>query len=689
MHTFTQLLHRPDCSAANTEHRPASGRLKRVAQLVAVLMLFSGVHCVLVSTAAAQLSAEDVVRLEQVSSVAMHPGGVYVAYTLVKPRTADEPVGRDYSELWVLNTQSGEQQLIVGAPRSAFAPSWIPGTERVAFQMADAEWHPRVQVFAATRTGAELEMLTTAPEGVIEYVFSDRADRFAYTMRRPLTEQEQRRHEQGFDMQVAGEGQRHVRLWVQQGEQASAVTPEDMSVWDMAFAPGGTRLAARLTWDTGIDYEMLFSEIYEVDALSGDMELLAISQGKVGAMAWSPDGAKFAFLAAKAINDPLPQRIYVVERGEVEPRDITPETFAGTPEWLAWRDNATLLFAGTEGTRTGLRVISAGGGDAELLVGGGAEVFRSVSIDANWQRLAAPVQRSDHPAEVYVTSLLAGDWERLTHHNDFLADRRLGRQQTIEWESVDGMRIEGVLTWPVNYQAGQSYPLAILPHGGPEGVSLDGWTTRPLYPAQVLAAEGYMVLEPNYRGSGGLGSAMTMANHRDLGGKEFEDVIAGIDHLAFRGLVNPRQVGISGTSYGGYFSAWAATRHSDRFAAGITFAGLSNWISFMGTTDIPHEMSITHWDLWWFDNPGLVWDRSPVAWMNQANTPLLVVHGLADDRVHPEQSIQLYQFLKLRGIPSGLVLYPRQPHGLVERAHRLDFMERVVDWFNRYVATAD
>lgn len=109
----------------------------------------------------------------------------------------------------------------------------------------------------------------------------------------------------------------------------------------------------------------------------------------------------------------------------------------------------------------------------------------------------------------------------------------------------------------------------------------------------------------------------------------------------------------------------------------------------MGTTDIPHEMSITHWDLWWFDNPGLVWDRSPVAWMNQANTPLLVVHGLADDRVHPEQSIQLYQFLKLRGIPSGLVLYPRQPHGLVERAHRLDFMERVVDWFNRYVATAD
>lgn len=689
MYTLRQRLHVMFPEYNRPASRPDGRLLRRIVHMVVALALLSGVHHVLVPTAAAQLTAEDVVRLEQVSSAVMHPGGVYVAYTLVKPRTADEPVGRDYSGLWVLNTQSGEQHQVIGAPRSAFAPSWIPGTERLAFQMADSEWHPRVQVFAATRTGAELEMLTSAPEGVIEYVFSDRADRFAYTMRRPLTEREQRRHEQGFDMQVAGEGQRHVRLWVQQGDQATAVTPEDMSVWDMVFAPEGSRLAVRLTWDTGIDYEMMFSEIYEVDALSGDMELLAISQGKVGHMAWSPDGQQFAFLAAKAINDPLPQRIYVVRRGHMEPRDITPETFAGTPEWLAWRDDTTLLFAGTEGTRTGLRQISAGGGDAELLAGGGAEVFRSVSFDATMQRFVAPVQRSDHPAEVYVATLPGPEWERMTHHNDFLADRRLGQQQTIEWESVDGMRIEGVLTWPVDFQAGHSYPLAILPHGGPEGVSLDGWTTRPLYPAQVLAAQGYMVLEPNYRGSGGLGSAMTMANHRDLGGKEFEDVIAGIDHLAWQGLVNPRQVGISGTSYGGYFSAWAATRHSDRFAAGITFAGLSNWISFMGTTDIPHEMSITHWDLWWFDNPGLVWDRSPVAWMNQANTPLLVVHGLADDRVHPEQSIQLYQFLQLRGIPSGLVLYPRQPHGLVERAHRLDFMERVVDWFNRYVATAD
>ncbi len=404
-------------------------------------------------------------------------------------------------------------------------------------------------------------------------------------------------------------------------------------------------------------------------------------------MTWSPDGSRFAFLAAKAINDPLPQRIYVTEVDEYIADDITPDGYEGTPEWLDWTDDQTLRFVALEGTKTALREINADGGPAEKLLGGETELFRSVSFDGSLEQFAASVNRRDHPPEVYLGNLADPDdpWQRLTRNNRFLDDVALGRQETIEWHGPDGLNIEGVITYPPDYEEGVRYPLAILPHGGPEGTSLDGWNTRPLYPAQVLAAEGYIVLKPNYRGSGGRGSWFTMANHRDLGGKEFEDVIRGIDHLVYNGIVDPDKVGISGTSYGGYFSAWAGTRYSDRFAAGITFAGLSNWISFMGTTDIPHEMSITHWDLWWFENEGINWDRSPVAHLQQADTPVLVAHGLADERVHPEQSIQLYQFLKLNDIPTQLVMYPRQPHGLTERAHRIDFMERVIEWFDLYV----
>jgi len=250
---------------------------------------------------------------------------------------------------------------------------------------------------------------------------------------------------------------------------------------------------------------------------------------------------------------------------------------------------------------------------------------------------------------------------------------------------VNGLRIEGVYIHPLDAPAAGRAPLAILPHGGPEGISYDNWNTNPLYPAQVLAVNGYAVLMPNYRGSGGRGVEFSKADHRDLGGEEFEDVLLGIDDLAARGWVDRDRVGISGTSYGGYFSALAGTRYSDRFRLAIPFAGITNWVSFTGTTDIPVEMSEVHWDLWWWDNPGLAMDRSPVAHLNHARTPMLIGHGMADERVHPEQSIQLYQGLKLKGVPVELVLYPREPHGLRERAHQLDYMKRIVEWFDRYV----
>ncbi len=164
-----------------------------------------------------------------------------------------------------------------------------------------------------------------------------------------------------------------------------------------------------------------------------------------------------------------------------------------------------------------------------------------------------------------------------------------------------------------------------------------------------------------------------------------EDILAGIDHLAEPGMIDPARVGISGTSYGGYMSAWAATRHSHRFAVAIPFAGLTNWVSFTGTTDIPVEMTAVHFDLPIAGNEGVFMDRSPIANLDGADTPTLIGHGLADDRVHPEQSIQLYTLMKLRDIPAELVLYPREPHGLRERAHQLDYMGRILDWLERYL----
>ena len=320
-----------------------------------------------------------------------------------------------------------------------------------------------------------------------------------------------------------------------------------------------------------------------------------------------------------------------------------------------------------------------------MLLGLGAEVFGAVSVARDGNVVAMVASTSSHPNEVYAGTLRDRRLRRATNSNPWLANVALGRQETVTWTARDGERVEGVLVHPVNAAPGQRAPLAVLPHGGPEGVDLDGWNTRALYPVQVLAGQGYAVFMPNYRGSGGRGVRWSQGDHRDLGGREFDDVLDGIDALHERGAVDRNRVGISGTSYGGYFSAWAGTKHSSRFRLAMPFAGISNWMSFTGTTDIPDEMGVVHWDLNPYEHPLLMWERSPVAHLATANTPMIIGQGLVDERVHPEQMLQLHQALRLKGVPSTLVTYPREPHGLLERQHQLDYIGRIVEAFNTYV----
>lgn len=632
------------------------------------------------------LSPEDIASIQTVTNAVISPDGRHVAYTVTRPPLQDAPQARSRTELHIVPASGGEPVAIVTAPNSASNPQWL-ADGRLAFTSRLTDHHAQVQVYTVNADGSGLAPLTNSERGLGQYFVSADGSTLAYTLMDEESDEVKQRREKGYDMIVASDPPRFIRLYVQPlgGGDARSVTPDGWLVQDAALSPNGRYAIVRVTDDPLADYDLMFSELHIIDLNDGSHALLTPTEGKVGMFAFSPDGRKVAYLGAKVFSDPLAQRIYMLNADGSGKKDITPDSYEGTVEWIGWKDNNSLWFTAVESTRTTLNEIPAAGGNIRNIAGGDLHIFRSISFDRSGRTFAAAVNRRDHPGEAYVGNFRNGSFTRLTFHNEFLRDRALGRQETVRWSGADGVKMEGVLTFPVGYQQGVRYPLTVLPHGGPEGISIDGWNTRALYPAQFLAANGYFVFKPNYRGSGGRGSWFTMANHRDLGGKEFEDVLLGIDFLEESGYIDPERVGMSGTSYGGYFSAWAGTRFSYRFAATITFAGLSNWISFTGTTDIPVEMSLSHWDLWMFDNTGQYWDRSPVAHLMGSNTPILVAHGLSDERVHPEQSIQLYNFLRLLEVPTDLVLYPRQPHGLIERAHQLDFMNRVLDWFDTYL----
>jgi dipeptidyl aminopeptidase/acylaminoacyl peptidase len=642
-------------------------------------------------SAQAQLTPEHVTQLQSVTSTAISPDGRMVAYTLSQPRgeAEDTAVGlRGFSELWIVPAAGGAPRAIVQRPLSASGPAWSPDGSRLGFVH-------RAQVHTVPVAGGEPQPLTSVPTGVMAFQWSPDGRFIAYTSRVAEDPDAAARRRRGDDVMVTTgaylpwvfplQEPRPVRLWVQplEGGEARALTPATQFVREFTWAPDSRRLAVQLTEEGDADADQMDRRIYWVSTDGAAPQLFAQTEGKLGPMSWSPDGARLAWLGATRLNDPIAQSIFVAAPGGT-PTNLTPG-YEGTVEWIGWQDGRTIRFTAVESTRTLLGTVPAAGGARTAIVAPGQYIFRSASFSRDGSTFSLPANTSQHPNEVFIATVRQPQLRRLTNHNAFLASVRLGRQETVSYTARDGWRIDGVLTYPLDAQEGVRAPVAVLPHGGPEGIDLDGWDTRALYPVQVLAGAGYAVFRPNYRGSGGRGVLFSQGDHRDLGGREFDDILDGIDYLHQRGIADRERVGISGTSYGGYFSAWAGTKHSDRFRLAIPFAGISNWMSFTGTTDIPREMAIVHWDLWPYEHPLLMWERSPVAFLQNARTPMIIGHGLVDERVHPEQMIQLHQGLRLHGVPSELVLYPREPHGLLERQHQLDYMRRILRGFDQYV----
>jgi dipeptidyl aminopeptidase/acylaminoacyl peptidase len=202
----------------------------------------------------------------------------------------------------------------------------------------------------------------------------------------------------------------------------------------------------------------------------------------------------------------------------------------------------------------------------------------------------------------------------------------------------------------------------------------------------MAAGRGYAVFYPNYRGSTGRGVAFSKADQGDGVGAEFEDVLDGIDYLIERGLADGDRVGMTGGSYGGYFTGWAATRYSERFAAAVMLYGVTNQLSKTGTSDIPMELELVHWLTNPYENLGLFMERSPITYIENARTPLLILHGADDARVYPGQSLEMYRALKVKGdVPVRLVLYPGEGHGFRRAAARYDCSVRMLRWLDYFL----
>lgn len=626
----------------------------------------------------------DYLKMKTVKDVALSPDGTKVAFSVVSRRPVDEGKGNNYKELFIMPVDSREIIPILEGKNDFSEVQWTPDSRSVSC-LAKFDSSLKKQVFRIPIDTKVPLRVTDVKAGIRKYSWNPAGKGLAYTSleERPV---ENKLKRLGFDAEVYEEGTPDIRLfWFT--EDGTATLNKEGSVFDFAWSPDGNMIAAQIAPLNLVDQEYMFKRIHLIEVESGKKQLLVDNPGKLTSMAWSPDSRHLAFVAGTDSSDPVSGSLFAVDIPNGKRWEAIHNytlDFEGSVNKVAWKDNMTMLFSSDESVASTLREIQIGEESSTLLTEHNRVVFSEFNLAEG--HLVMVANTSDHPDELYSLDLDNRQFTRLTFSNPWMSGIALARQEKISYKARDGLTIEGVLQYPIDFEEGKRYPMICVIHGGPESCIKDGWTTSYSRWGNIAAGQGYFVFMPNYRSSSGRGVAYSKMDHMDLGDEEFLDVIDGIEYLSEKGYIDKAKVGIGGGSYGGYFSALGATKYSEHFAAAIPFVGVSNQLSKVNLTDIPYEIYQVHWTIWPNEDPELFYDRSPVKYSSNSKTPTLILHGKEDTRVHPSQSLELYRQLKLHGnAPVRLIWYPGEGHGNKNTQSQLDFNLRTMRWFNHYL----
>lgn len=637
--------------------------------------------------AADTLTPFDVARIKSVAAVAISPDGSRIAYTLSVPRRVlDEEDGAAWAELHVVGRDGASRAYVTGAVNVSDV-AWAKDGKEISFVAKRGKDEYRC-LHSIPADGGEARRLLCHDGDITSYSFAPDGKRLAYLATDEPSKKLKDLEKKGFNQQVYEESARPVRIWMASIEPSGA-KPRALEVQgsasELRWSPVGARLAVALAPTSLVDENYMSRRIAIVDADSGKVVARIENPGKLGQIAWSPDGKNLAYVAGADKNDPSAGRLMAVSSGGGSPRDLLPG-YEGNVVQIAWRDADTLLFHGDEGIETILGEVSAAhpGRPNKHATGLALAAF---DLSRDGKVVAMSAQTPAHPSEVFLWPLSERAPRRLTTSNPWLSGMRLARQEVVIFKARDGLALDGLLIHPLDEKKGERSPLILVVHGGPEGHYRNGWLTSYSDPGQVAAARGFAVFYPNYRGSTGRGVTFSKMGQGDPAGKEFDDLVDAVDHLVASGLVDRgAKVGVTGGSYGGYATAWCSTRYSDRFAAGVMFVGISDLVNKAGTTDIPMEELLVHARRWPWEDWKLMLERSPISYADKSRTPLLILDGKDDPRVHPSQSLVLYRYLKVQSkAPVRLVLYPGEGHGNRLAAHRLDYNLRAIQWMEHYL----
>lgn len=652
--------------------------------LLLVVVALVGVP--MLATAATPFQLDDLQKLVRLSDPRLSPDGRSVAVVMTTPVWKTD---KHDTELDLVDVASGSRRALTHDREDVSSPRWSPDGTRLAFLAKDAKTK-KSQIYVMPLAGGDAQRITEAKQGIVEFTWSPDGDRIAYlTQDPPINEEAIKAHNKAFQVT---DGNFLLR---------EAVAPWHLWVVDAAggkptrLTEGGYSLqtdqegATPLVWSHdgksivftkfpgpywGPSYR---SVIAEVSAAGDGKPTTLVDEHGSSDFAYAPDGNRFAFMRARNGDQNNGNAVYVGGSGAIH--DATAALARNFNAWAWLPGGNALLLQGELGTRSVLweQPLS---GTARALDLGDVEAGNELSVTKTGE-IAFVGSTATHPGELYVMASAQAKPRRLTDVNAFVDKLDLGRTDPVQWKSSDGFDEDGVLTYPVDYRSGKTYPLVLVIHGGPEGASTVGFSPLP----QLLAAAGFLVFQPNYRGSINLGDAYQHAIYRDTGQGPGEDVMAGLAAVEKFGIVDTDRIGVSGWSYGGYMTTWL-TGHYDNWKAAVSGAALTDWV--MDYTIAYYQMG----DLYffggspWTDKYWDIWrQQSPITYARNVKAPTLIMGDVGDPNVPLVNSYEWYHALRDNDVTVEFWAYPADTHFPRDIVQTTDVYRRWVDWMKKYL----
>ncbi len=661
--------------------------------------------CITVATAAGQaqkraITLDDLFKLKSVSDAQVSPEGNWVAYVV---GTADTAKDRRDNDLWMVSWDGSQQIRLTSTPDSSEGtPRWSPNGKYLAFIASrgdEEEKKKGAQVWLLNRAGGEAQKLTDIKGGVSDYAWSPDSKRLVLVVNDPDPNAEPEKKEgwkrktkppividryhfkedrQGY----LGPLHRHLYLFDVEARKAEIITPGKFDETAPAWSPDGKLIAfvSNRTQDPDRNDN---SDIYVIEARAGaEPKQLTTYTGRDGGRpSWSPDGRYVAYLQADEARYSAYQmnKLAVVPAAGGEARLLTAALDRPASAPILWSSDGKNLYCAIADDRVTYLDRIPFDGSAPAKLTSGLRVVSSISRrdDGSLALLSAT---ADDPAEVY--ALENGALRKLSHQNDSLIDElQLAATENFTSKSKDGTEVHGLMVHPASYTPGKKYPMLLLIHGGPNGQDEHSFS----FERQFFAANGYVVISVNYRGSSGRGSAYQKAIFADWGNKEVIDLLGAVDYAVASGVADPNRLGIGGWSYGGILTDYTIASDT-RFKAAVSGASSALQLSMYGDDQyiVQYENELgPPWksrDLW-------VKLSYPFFQADRIRTPTLFLSGDRDFNVPTIGVEQMYQALKSLGIDTELIIYPGQFHGIMMPSYQRDRLERYLAWFNKYLAT--